>query len=317
VTAYSCSTSDYAGAEYAHRFVAAESEPVTVTLTGMSVDMDLLILEGTDCDPLECIASSETRGTDDESVTFPAEAGRTYAVVVDGHEGARGSYEITLACTPSDAPDLSLGGSIDLIPGQPPDFNTTGASAGVFDIYVGQEVTVQFTFRNAGTAATATGVVAGLATSLSHLDLARWDLLTDSGTCGEEWCPDPTADLPGQPPRVDPGSEIDVILGDIEPGTARRIVAVASGVGAVDPGNHAWVHTWIGHVDGVYDKEDFETPASLNVGQTWNDGDLRMAADLDVWSTDGPGDGPPDDGPPGDGDDRWETSSGCGCSIVR
>lgn len=320
---YSCSDFNYSGPEYAYRFTAAATESVTIDVTGFTQDLDLMILEGDDCDPMECIANSESPDLGDESVTFDAVEGTTYAIVLDGWEDRTSPYDITFGCTPpepDELPDLSISATIDFIPGQPPDFNPAGDSASIFDVYTGQQVTVRFTFSNAtGAATTAQGVVAGLSSELPYLGLARWDLLTDdpAAGCGEDWCPDPTADLPGQPPRDDPGSEIDVILGDIPAGTSKMLVAVADGLMQSPATPHPQVRTWVGHVDGVYEKAGYDSTPTLNEGQTWNDGDLRLAAEMDVWDPDTPIDPSTDAGSDTDAGPWMGQDEGCGCTLVR
>ena len=96
---YSCNSVDYTGPEYAYSFSTPDTKQVTVTLTGMSADLDLLVLEGSSCYPTDCIAVSDYAGTTDEEVTFTAAAGVDYRIVVDGYAGATSSYTVELACS--------------------------------------------------------------------------------------------------------------------------------------------------------------------------------------------------------------------------
>jgi len=84
----------YSGPEFAYRFDAPGSFNVTVRLSGESAQTDLLILrdEGHGCDPVDCIAWGLKK------VTFPAEAGETYYMVIDGYSGANGSFDIEVSC---------------------------------------------------------------------------------------------------------------------------------------------------------------------------------------------------------------------------
>ena len=98
ITTYSCNpTYNYSGSEYTYTFVAAADGPVTVTLaneTAPNQDTDVLVLQdnGLGCNPASCIASGTS------SAQFTAKAGVTYYVVVDGYQGANGSYDLTFTC---------------------------------------------------------------------------------------------------------------------------------------------------------------------------------------------------------------------------
>ena len=99
IDAYACTPYDQSGPEYAYTFVAPIDGDVKVALTGVSADLDLMILEAgaeNQCLPANCVAAGDLEG--DDSVTFTAKAGTTYYVVVDGYNGNEGSYSITLAC---------------------------------------------------------------------------------------------------------------------------------------------------------------------------------------------------------------------------
>jgi hypothetical protein len=61
----------------------------TVRLTNVGIDLDLLLLDA--CDSWVCAAAGK-------SITFQAEAGQTYSLVVDGYDGASGEYTIGADC---------------------------------------------------------------------------------------------------------------------------------------------------------------------------------------------------------------------------
>ncbi len=100
MTDYSCVPWSESGPEYAYRFSAAEPVRVTIDLTGLTADLDLMVLAspGGTCSGSNCVAASSVSGTAAESVTFTALADATYAVVVDGYGGATSPYQITVAC---------------------------------------------------------------------------------------------------------------------------------------------------------------------------------------------------------------------------
>jgi hypothetical protein len=95
---YSCNGVPYDGPEYAYEFSTPTTSEVTVVLSGLEADLDLLILEGSTCYPTDCIADSIWSGTADETVTFTAVGGVDYRIVVDGYEGATSPYTIELWC---------------------------------------------------------------------------------------------------------------------------------------------------------------------------------------------------------------------------
>lgn len=100
VTAYSCNPWNYTGREYAYVFQPTVSEEVTISLTDLNDDVDLIVLQdsGTGCDPMACIAESSTFGFGDEILAFDAVAGETYYFIIDGIFGNVSSYSIGVAC---------------------------------------------------------------------------------------------------------------------------------------------------------------------------------------------------------------------------
>jgi murein DD-endopeptidase MepM/ murein hydrolase activator NlpD len=310
VSSYACVTWDYPGPEFAYSFTSAWTEPVTATLTGLGADLDLFVLDGAACDPTACLASSDNSMTADETITFMANAGSSYAIAVDGYLGATSGYTLSLSCTggitpppPGGAPDLSMEVTIDDVYGQVRDFVTDGASAGIFDLYSEQRTTHRLTVRNAATAgAAAEGLVVGVWIEEPWLHATHWEV-AGGGGAGDE-----------------PGASWTVALGALPPGAeATILVTVVAGPESAGV-DHPDVRGWVAHADGVYEKADFWTPPTLNAGQTWNGGDLRVWSETDVWVWDGPGD-PPGSGPYATGTLYEPGSDGgllgsCGCATI-
>lgn len=98
---YDCNLWTYAGPEVAYVFRPRSDHEVTLSLTALTADLDLLVLRdlGGGCDPEACMADSTRVDTEDESVSFAAFADETYYVLVDGFGGAIGDYSIDLSCT--------------------------------------------------------------------------------------------------------------------------------------------------------------------------------------------------------------------------
>lgn len=95
---YGCSQRGETGLEAIHAFATDVARTVTIRLDDLGADLDLFVLDA--CDPFACVAASPTPGDiqDFETITFDAEAGRTYFVVVDGYAGAAGGYTLTAEC---------------------------------------------------------------------------------------------------------------------------------------------------------------------------------------------------------------------------
>ena len=90
----SCNPFDYPADEYTYAFTAPSSGEVSVALSNTSVDVDVMVLADTDgsCSASQCVAWG------DSAVSFDAVAGQTYYLVVDGYNGAQGSFTIDLVC---------------------------------------------------------------------------------------------------------------------------------------------------------------------------------------------------------------------------
>ena len=90
------------GPELIYTFTASsQSEWLSVDLTGLSADVDLLVLEdsGSGCETdLECVEVSTSPNNQSEQVEFQTSPGATYYVVVDGWQGASTSYSLQISC---------------------------------------------------------------------------------------------------------------------------------------------------------------------------------------------------------------------------
>lgn len=98
---YGCTEWSYTGPELAWSFATDRDEPVTVTLGGLSGDLDVYVLASAACDGSGCLAASDNPDASDESVTFNATAGTVYTVVVDGYEGTVSDFTLSVACAGS------------------------------------------------------------------------------------------------------------------------------------------------------------------------------------------------------------------------
>jgi hypothetical protein len=90
---YSCTPWDETGPEYTYVFRPEASEEVTVCLSNMSEDLDLFIInESGGCDGANCFDYGNG------CTTIDAVAGEQYYFVVDGYQGAMGTYDIAVEC---------------------------------------------------------------------------------------------------------------------------------------------------------------------------------------------------------------------------
>jgi hypothetical protein len=107
----SCSPYTYSGPEYAYSFAAKTSGKVQVSLSAESAPTDLLVLQAAadgSCSSDQCLDYD----FGPTGVSFEAEAGKTYFLVIDGFNGAQGSYTIAVDCG-VEAPPEVCGNGLD------------------------------------------------------------------------------------------------------------------------------------------------------------------------------------------------------------
>ncbi len=105
VDQYNCFSWPSTGPEDVYTIVPGAG-PVTVDLTGLSADVDLIVTTdgGGACDPSSCVGSSGEGGTDPERVEFIAQSNTTYYVVVDGYDSATSGYTLSAECAGGGGP---------------------------------------------------------------------------------------------------------------------------------------------------------------------------------------------------------------------
>ncbi len=94
---YGCEEWTYSGPERAWTFATDLDEAVELTLSGLSADLDLYVLEDDACDGSGCLGGS-SNSSGDEVVSFASTAGAEYTVVVDGWEGAVSDFTLSVRC---------------------------------------------------------------------------------------------------------------------------------------------------------------------------------------------------------------------------
>lgn len=116
----SCSEYTYSGPEIAVELATDRDETVTVRMTGLGADLDLMLLGSEACDGTGCLATSANPYGNDEALAFSAAANTRYVVVVDGWEGAVSSFTLTAECA---------GRWPGSDTGEPPDTGDSGADS--------------------------------------------------------------------------------------------------------------------------------------------------------------------------------------------
>ncbi len=96
IETYGCSPWNYTGPEMAWPLTVDAPATVTVSLANEAADTDIVVLSdaGLGCNPVSCLTWGYS------AATFDAVPGTTYYVVVDGYNGATGSFDLTVSCTP-------------------------------------------------------------------------------------------------------------------------------------------------------------------------------------------------------------------------
>lgn len=89
---------DNNGPEVVHEFTITERGEVDILLSNLSSDLELILLNS--CNLKDMIAFSQNTGRNNESIKATLDEG-TYYVVVDGYNGAQGSYNLRVNCASS------------------------------------------------------------------------------------------------------------------------------------------------------------------------------------------------------------------------
>lgn len=143
------------------------------------------------------------------------------------------------------------------------DFVPQGRSAGLFDIYLGQRMTITVEVTNEGGAPAEEVVLA--------VDLPG-GLLAGAGVR-----------VDGEAREVD-GDALRLDVGPIPAGATRAVGFTLRAAGySVPTGGPASVRSWVRQVDGLYDKPAWDAPPAVNDGQRFNGGDLRLLTEIDVY----------------------------------
>ncbi|WP_367393055.1 Kazal-type serine protease inhibitor domain-containing protein [Lewinella sp. LCG006] len=93
------------GPEIVHTFTTTQAGPVSISLTGLSANLELFLLRS--CDRGDCMEYSQNSGNNSEYINEYLPAG-TYYVVVDGYNGAVSNYTLLVDCSTNSSCNLSF-----------------------------------------------------------------------------------------------------------------------------------------------------------------------------------------------------------------
>ena len=108
---WECSTFSHTGPEIVYTFTPDASGIATISLTGLTADLDLMVIEDSSqvglCDPADstvCVpgGNSNFSGTNDEEVRLNALIGTTYYIIVDGFAGATSNFTLRVQSATED-----------------------------------------------------------------------------------------------------------------------------------------------------------------------------------------------------------------------
>ena len=113
IDTWACTGWANTGPEIAYEFTTSSASTVTVALTSMETGQDLDVYvtadSGIGCNADDCVTAG------DVDAEFEAQAGISYYVVVDGYQGAAGSFVLEVDCAVAGDDDDSVGDDDDSV----------------------------------------------------------------------------------------------------------------------------------------------------------------------------------------------------------
>lgn len=95
----------FAAREYKVAFTPPTTGDYTFSLTGLSADLDIFILE--DCDPRSCLKEGLNGNNSNESISLSLTANHKYYVIVDGNNNNQSTFDLKVTCPETPCTDLS------------------------------------------------------------------------------------------------------------------------------------------------------------------------------------------------------------------
>jgi hypothetical protein len=100
---YDCATQNEYGLETFHEFTLTQASDVVISLTGLTADLDVHLLNANSCDGTGCI------NRNDNSITQNNLASGTYFIAVDGfgtYYSTLSGYDLLVTCTPNNTTSI-------------------------------------------------------------------------------------------------------------------------------------------------------------------------------------------------------------------
>ncbi|MEZ4474857.1 MAG: M23 family metallopeptidase, partial [bacterium] len=197
---------------------------------------------------------------------------------------------------PPPAPDFHLAQGLAL-PDRPCDFDDCrdfvrdGRSGGVSDAWVGEDVSWTVIAHNRGGASTQAETADDAAVELQYtvppgLTLTGYLIETDHPAYDQaSWQRNDAMDNAANPPPAAPPRAGILRLNGFSRNEAKRVTFYLHVDGrTIDAPGRPELRAWIRHLRGYYgEKTDWDDPVEVNDRQTFNGGDLRIAAALDTF----------------------------------
>jgi len=108
ISSYGCSAWDESGPEEILTFslAAGENYSVTAKLLGYSANLDVFLLDPSECSSGTCVGADTDGDYEAHAKSLPG--GNTYLIAIDGRDGVSGSYTMSLNCEISTQKDVFL-----------------------------------------------------------------------------------------------------------------------------------------------------------------------------------------------------------------
>jgi len=155
-------------------------------------------------------------------------------------------------------------------------------SRGIADFLENDEWTVDLLIKNAGDQ-TSPNVDLGVWVEEPQVKALSWTI--ESNAKDPAFAINDADARPDQPPRTSPGQTATFHMNAFGIGETKRIRLKVKGLAySLGVADHPDVRFWVKNVDAVYSKDAFDTKPTNPSGQTFNGGDLRAWAQVDLFS---------------------------------
>lgn len=191
-------------------------------------------------------------------------------------------------------PEISIDvKSFSIDPNDPEDFRPEGSSAGIHDIYVGDDFITEVWVTNApGASATADSVFVGVWIQSPYLEPLAYHIYTDAPANDQtSWIYADADGDPLNPPLTAPPASGKYRIGPLAPGETRKVRIHMAGAGySIGEADHPDVRAWVWHVGDYYGEQtSWNDPVETNVaGVLLRDYEEHDVYSREHWAFNGP-----------------------------